>query len=46
MILKETIKLDRLLLSILITFVIADIYPHPNLAPGLVQSTFERIARN
>ena len=30
-------------LAFLLTFVLADICPHPSLAPGLLQSTFTHI---
>ncbi|VEP14312.1 hypothetical protein H1P_2620003 [Hyella patelloides LEGE 07179] len=43
MILIKEIKLERLLLCFLITFLVADTYPHPNLGSGLIQSTFEHI---
>ncbi len=44
----DTVKLryERLLTACLLTFVVADIYPHPNLAPGLMQSTFQQIQQN
>ena len=43
MISQEQIKVERCLLAFLITFVLADIYPHPHLSPGLLQSTFNYI---
>ena len=43
MISQEPIKVERFLLSFLITFVLADIYPHPRLSPGLLQSSFSQI---
>lgn len=33
-----TLKINRLILAIIITFIVADTYPHPNLAPGLVET--------
>ncbi|MEM8829954.1 MAG: hypothetical protein AAGE96_11415 [Cyanobacteria bacterium P01_G01_bin.19] len=41
----NTLKLryERLLTAFLLAFVLGDIYPHPSLAPGVLQSTFERI---
>ena len=43
MISQERIKVERLLLSFIATFVLADIYPHPNLSPGLLQSSFNHV---
>ncbi len=40
---QEQIKVERVLLSFVVTFVLADIYPHPNLSPGLMQSSFNHI---
>ena len=37
------IKLKRLLIAFFFTFVLADLYPHPNLAPGLIASTFGKV---
>lgn len=40
---QKQIKVERVLLSFVVTFVLADIYPHPHLSPGLMQSTFNYI---
>ena len=37
------IRYERLITAFILTFVLADIYPHPNLSPGLMQSTFSYI---
>ncbi|MDJ0691232.1 MAG: hypothetical protein QNJ41_22330 [Xenococcaceae cyanobacterium MO_188.B32] len=34
------IRYERLITAFILTFILADIYPHPNLSPGLMQSTF------
>lgn len=39
------IKLRRLLLTLGLTFVIADTYPHPDLGPGLIQSTVSTVTQ-
>jgi hypothetical protein len=38
-----SIKVNRLILAILVTFLIADTYPHPHLAPGLIETLGIRI---
>lgn len=43
MLLKESIKLNRLLLCFLITFVLVDTCPYPNWSPGFIQSFLYRI---
>lgn len=43
MILKESIKCDRLILSFIITFIIVDTCPYPNLAPGFIQTGLQQI---
>ena len=37
------IRYERLITAFILTFVLADIYPHPSLSPGLMQSTFNYI---
>ncbi len=37
------IHYDRLIAAFVITFLLADICPYPNLPPGLIQSTFNHI---
>lgn len=36
----QSIKWSRLILVIVVTFLVADTYPHPNLPPGVLQSTW------
>lgn len=36
------IKLNRLILAIAITFVVADICPHPSLSPGFMETLGSR----
>ena len=43
MMLKEPIKRDRLVLSFLITFIVVDTCPHPNLPPGFIQTGLQQI---
>ncbi len=33
------IRIDRLLLAFLITFLVVDTYPHPGLGPGAMESS-------
>ena len=37
------IKFNRLVLAMAVTFLLADIYPHPNLSPGLVEGLSNRV---
>ncbi|MEM8718178.1 MAG: hypothetical protein AAGE84_02560 [Cyanobacteria bacterium P01_G01_bin.39] len=46
MILKEPIKRDRLILSFLITFIVVDTCPHPNLPPGFIQTGLQQIQQS
>ena len=39
----KDIKLGRLAFSVLITVLIADTAPHPNLSAGLLESTWHRV---
>lgn len=43
MLLKEPIKRDRLILAFLITFIVVDTYPHPNLTSGFIQTGLQQI---
>ncbi len=43
MFLKEPIKLDRLLLCFVVTFIIVDTCPYPNWPPGFIQTGFKHI---
>ncbi|MEM8675021.1 MAG: hypothetical protein AAGF83_14270 [Cyanobacteria bacterium P01_G01_bin.67] len=43
MILKKPIKIERLLLCFLVTFILVDTCPHPNQPPGFIQTAFEHI---
>jgi hypothetical protein len=36
------IRIDRLVLALIITFLVVDTYPHPNLGPGLLESLTQR----
>lgn len=40
---QQQLFIQRLIATFVITAVIADTYPQPNLAPGLLESTFRRI---
>lgn len=33
-----SIKINRLVLAIAITFLVADTYPHPQLSPGVIET--------
>ncbi|MFE4105470.1 hypothetical protein [Almyronema epifaneia] len=37
---RTPIRLNRLFLAILITFLVADTYPHPHLSSGVIASTW------
>lgn len=37
------VAFERLAISFLFIFIIADLYPHPSLAPGLIMSTVSYI---
>jgi hypothetical protein len=39
----QEIKIERLLLALGITLLIADTVPHPNLSAGLVEHTLHRV---
>ena len=43
MMLKEPIKRERLILSFLITFILVDTCPYPNLPPGFIQTGLQQI---
>ncbi len=34
---------ERLIMACIISFIIGDIYPHPSLGSGLIQSSFNHI---
>ena len=34
------IRYERLITAFILTFILADIYPHPSLSPGLLESAF------
>ncbi|MGK7893099.1 MAG: hypothetical protein AB4372_05570 [Xenococcus sp. (in: cyanobacteria)] len=36
-------RYERLITTLILTFVLADIYPHPSLSPGLLESAFSYI---
>lgn len=38
-----SIHLNRIILALLLTFLVADTYPHPELGPGLVASTLHQV---
>ena len=38
-----SIKINRLFLAVIITFLVADTYPHPQLSPGLVETMGSRV---
>lgn len=40
---QRQLFIQRLIATFVITAVIADTYPQPNLAPGLLESTFRKI---
>jgi hypothetical protein len=37
------IKINRLILAVAATFLVADTYPHPQLSPGLVETLGIRV---
>lgn len=39
----QSIHLNRLLLALFLTFLIADTYPHPHLSPGLLETALEQL---
>ncbi|MEM7759495.1 MAG: hypothetical protein AAGF83_17405 [Cyanobacteria bacterium P01_G01_bin.67] len=43
MLLKEPIKRNRLILAFVITFIVVDTCPHPNLPPGFIQTGLQQI---
>jgi hypothetical protein len=38
-----SIKINRLVIAIAITFLVADTYPHPQLSPGVVETLSSRV---
>lgn len=40
---QQQVLIQRVVATFVITAVIADTYPQPNLAPGLLESTFRKI---
>lgn len=37
------VAFERLAISFIFTFIVADLYPHPSLSPGLIMSTVSYI---
>ena len=37
---------ERLLIAFIFTFIVADLYPHPSLSPGLIMSTVSYLQSN
>ena len=39
----QSIRMGRLMLALMITFLIADTYPHPKLHPGVIETVILQI---
>ena len=39
----RAIKVGRLLLAVVVTMIVADTVPHPNLSPGLLESSVTQL---
>ena len=42
----KEIKIGRLLLAMTVTLLIADTIPHPNLSPGLLEGSLQRVQQS
>ncbi|MEM1243047.1 MAG: hypothetical protein AAGI45_24720 [Cyanobacteria bacterium P01_H01_bin.26] len=40
------VAVERLAIAFIFTFIVADLYPHPSLSPGLVMSTVSHFQSN